>query len=373
MPKLVPYLTPQRIDRAIRARKGVERVELADGYYPGLSLRIGPLGALWVLRIRSVNGARARIALGRYPAMPLGEARRAAEERREDARQAKPYQNPTTLQHIVDLYNEAVGIGIPSWPKAQKRIERVLAPLLSVEVTSITAPQLQKTVDAYPSKTMAKQCVLSGRPMLKWGEKRGHVTFDASKIEPPRITSVRERVLTLDELKKIIPVITLEGNAYTRAALLMMLTCCRRDEAGLATWGEFDLEAEGGAVWVIDPKRRKKGTPIEIPLPGKAVALLRRVKRVDGQVELFGRLNDWDAWQKRMFEKTGTSDWHRHDLRRTGATIMAGLGVAPHVIEAVLGHKHLGTQLGSVYNKNRYLPEHKDALEKLARHYYNLR
>ena len=56
--------------------------------------------------------------------------------------------------------------------------------------------------------------------------------------------------------------------------------------------------------------------------------------------------------------------WRLHDLRRTCASGMAALDIAPHVIEAVLNHKS-GTIKGvaAVYNRHRYAAEKRHALE----------
>ena len=39
---------------------------------------------------------------------------------------------------------------------------------------------------------------------------------------------------------------------------------------------------------------------------------------------------------------------------------------APHIVETVLGHAEPHSQLASVYNKSKYLPEHRAALQLLA-------
>ena len=51
----------------------------------------------------------------------------------------------------------------------------------------------------------------------------------------------------------------------------------------------------------------------------------------------------------------GTSDWRFHDLRRTTATGLADLGIAPHIVEAVLNHIS-GSKGGiaGVYNRSKY-------------------
>src|ERR1700722_3920546 len=60
--------------------------------------------------------------------------------------------------------------------------------------------------------------------------------------------------------------------------------------------------------------------------------------------------------------------WTFHDLRRTAASGMAGIGIAPHVVEAVLNHKS-GTIKGvaAVYNRYSYATEKRQALDAWAR------
>jgi integrase len=49
------------------------------------------------------------------------------------------------------------------------------------------------------------------------------------------------------------------------------------------------------------------------------------------------------------------ADYTPHDLRRTYASRLADLGVAPHVIEKLLDHKMVGVM--AVYNRAEYWPE----------------
>src|SRR5262249_43715923 len=61
--------------------------------------------------------------------------------------------------------------------------------------------------------------------------------------------------------------------------------------------------------------------------------------------------------------------WTHHDLRRSAATKMAELGIAPHIIEAVLnhisGHK---SGVAGIYNRASYTEEKKRALQRWADH-----
>jgi hypothetical protein len=77
-------------------------------------------------------------------------------------------------------------------------------------------------------------------------------------------------------------------------------------------------------------------------------------------------LGQWDHATRQIMVASGTSGWHRHDLRRTGATLLGELGVEPHVIEAALNHQHIGSPLASLYNRARYRTQVADALQRLA-------
>ena len=56
-------------------------------------------------------------------------------------------------------------------------------------------------------------------------------------------------------------------------------------------------------------------------------------------------------------------------LRRSAATGMASIGIAPHVVDKILNHstgKISG--IAAIYNRFGYLPERKDALERWSEH-----
>ena len=77
-------------------------------------------------------------------------------------------------------------------------------------------------------------------------------------------------------------------------------------------------------------------------------------------------MSNWDRETKKLHAASGTSGWHRHDLRRTAATMLGDLGVAPHVVSVVLGHTHIADGATAVYARSRYQQEHQEALQMLA-------
>ena len=65
-----------------------------------------------------------------------------------------------------------------------------------------------------------------------------------------------------------------------------------------------------------------------------------------------------------LSEGRGLDPWVVHDLRRSMATHMERLGVAPHIIEVCLGHTLKG--IGATYRHYSYLPEKTAALQLWA-------
>jgi hypothetical protein len=66
-------------------------------------------------------------------------------------------------------------------------------------------------------------------------------------------------------------------------------------------------------------------------------------------------------------------EWILHDLRRTAATGMASLKIAPHVVDKILNHS-AGTIRGvaAVYNRFQYLDDRAAALEAWGNYVENL-
>ena len=57
--------------------------------------------------------------------------------------------------------------------------------------------------------------------------------------------------------------------------------------------------------------------------------------------------------------------WTPHDLRRTGATLMAELGVLPDVVERCLNHTEQ-TKMKRIYQRSQYEAAMREAWQKLG-------
>ena len=79
-----------------------------------------------------------------------------------------------------------------------------------------------------------------------------------------------------------------------------------------------------------------------------------------------GPISNWDRETKALQEASGTEGWTRHDLRRTGATMLGEMGELPDIIEAALNHVSIHSPLAATYNRSRYRPQVAMALQRLA-------
>jgi integrase len=225
---------------------------------------------------------------------------------------------------------------------------------------------LQLLADRWTSASSAARAVRVLRPCLKWSERRGFVPPGTSNLEQPAADGKRERVVTADELKAIWPFLR---GAHGTVIRWLLWTGCRLNEAAGMTWDEIN-----GDLWTIPAARSKNGRQRVVPLPTQAVDLLTRGndRRSDGAATLVfpsqggGILSNWDRETKRLQRLSGTSEWHRHDLRRTIATMLGDLGFAPHVVSVVLGHAHIAEGATAIYARSRYRMEHRNALQALA-------
>jgi integrase len=231
------------------------------------------------------------------------------------------------------------------------------------------------------------------------GEERLTVN-PAAGLPPQADEAPRDRVLTDAELKALwggllapiglkkparkdstetVPLYV--GRPLAIAVQLCALLLQRRNEIAGMSLGELDLDR---GVWTIPAARMKGGQAHVVPLPPKAVELIREAIELakDGRDKsppvVFPGARDPevpirpDSVTHAMRDIMAALDLKNaspHDLRRTGATNLASerLAVAPFIVSKVLGHR---SDLGGAaavtlahYALHDYAPEKRRALE----------
>jgi integrase len=204
-------------------------------------------------------------------------------------------------------------------------------------------------------KTFLRWCV--GRAMLDHSPAEG--------IPLPTKEVPRDRVLTDDELARVLVAAREIGGPYGGIVELLALTGQRRAEAARCVWDEIDLQSR---IWTLPNQRTKNAKLHIVHLSDQAIAVLGRAKRKGSLVfSLTGAcpFQDFGDAKRELDAKSGVSGWRLHDLRRTCVSGMAALGVAPHVADKILNHQS-GTISGvaAVYQRHQFLAEREEALER---------
>ena len=406
-------MTETAIAKALKDAQERGRFDLADAGCEGLRLRVTPAGSTtWILACRDKHGRMRRFTLGSYSrqegGIGIADARIAARAMREKVREGA---DPTaerrrdrdigkaakagigTLAAVLDSYGEAVGNQQKAWPESRKRIDVVFKALLGKPIAALTLGEMQLAADKYSYPKSSAFAVRTIRPALKWAAApgRSYLAAQLANLATPATVERRKRILSRTELAALLPTLRASCRPYAAALHFMLLTLTRRQETCSAQWRDVDWKA--GTFSIRDTKN---GEPHLIPLPRQAVALLRaRLPKDDTGATIDpapdtlifatstgGALPNWDREAKRLIvasglatenEKTGEVTmkdgsliFTRHDLRRTGATMLGEMGELPDIIEAALNHVSIHSPLAATYNRSRYRPQVAAALQRLA-------
>jgi integrase len=215
------------------------------------------------------------------------------------------------------------------------------------------------------------------RTLFAWAAARGLINTDPTTGVLSRAKErPRDRVLSDPEIRLFWDCAERAGWPFSGILRLLLLTAQRETEVAGMTWAELNLAER---TWTIPGRRTKNGKAHVVHLSEAAVEVIEVLPRVGSSalvfpsrngttVSTFGRAKT--RIDAAMAAETGSeiAPWVLHDVRRTATTIMARLGIAPHVADKVLNHSS-GTIRGvaAIYNQHQYLDERKAALEALGR------
>ena len=173
----------------------------------------------------------------------------------------------------------------------------------------------------------------------------------------------RDRTLSGVELRAVLK--ALGQDQFSDIIRLLILTAQRREEIGGLRWSEVDFDR---GLIVLPPARTKNKRQHELPISNQAKAILER-QPSKGEFVFGRRFTNWSGHKADLDLRLNCNGWRLHDLRRTAATMMAELGILPHIIEAILNHVS-GHRAGvaGIYNRAKYQADRRDALERWGEH-----
>src|SRR5262249_1425398 len=375
---------PKRLtDIAIRNMKpGPRSRDVPDGGCNGLYLILQPSGhRAFAVRYR-IDNRQFKMTLGAYPKLPLAEARKLAITAREEAAQGV---NPSAaakakriaadaakLDTVVAVCEKCLDLKGPKLRTAdqQRAILRRLVystPLGSMPIESVKRSDVVRLLDRIEAQNgacTADTVLAMLRRTFHWHELRsdefrspivrGMGRYDAKAARG-------HRILTDDELRSVWQ--ATEDHAtvpYSALVRLLLLTAARRNEIAGMTWREIE-----DGIWTLPAERSKNKSEIVRPLSKAAMAIIDERPRIQDAPWLLttthlGPITGFSMPMAALLEKSGTSGWHLHDLRRTARSLMSRAKVNQDVAERGLGHA-LPT-IRSIYDKHDFVEEMRDAL-----------
>lgn len=341
----IPPLTDLRI-RSLPFEDGQRDYPDKDGLF----LRVGKCTKTFMLTIRKGN-SRQRVSLGHYPSLSLSKARTKSADLRAEARMRKSEPHALTFKEALEQF---LRLHVPTQRRlTQRECTRILTTRFTAleprRLTDLKTSELATLLDGIQAPSEKRNAFVWLRVFLNWCYQRGYLDMNPiSRIKSIKASPSRDRVLSDLELVKVWNAsYELNSGEYGALVRLCILTGQRRGQ-----WQQFRpefLEAET-ITWPASVMKGNK--PHTIPLTDL-------IKREIGNHTFKGWNEDY---QKRSLDRlAGIPHFTIHDLRRTVATHLAELGIAPHIIEHLLAHA-TGTAISRTYNRATYLPEMRAAL-----------
>lgn len=376
--------------KAVLNKSHSDVFEMTDGL--GLSARVSKTGKVrWQYRYK-VDGRNKRMDLGAYPDLSLSNAREIHQQCRGWLAQGYDPKHQLALSRDQTLKPVSVKEAMEYWlvnyaednranaAKHRAQFERHIYPYIGhfpleqtetrhwVECFERIRKGMGGRQKAAP--VAAGYVMQNAKQALRYCRVRRFAVSRA--LDDLTISDVgskqqkKDRVLSDQELVDVWRLAIENGNfdnQYYRDLLRLLITFgARTQEVRLSTWSEWDFE-EG--IWTVPRANSKSNEKIVRPIPEELIPWLTALKgSAKGSEPVLGEVKTPEAvsqygrllW-KRLKHEEG---WTLHDLRRTLATRMNDLGIAPHIVEQLLGHSLGGVM--AIYNRSLYIPEKREAL-----------
>ncbi|MEN3812023.1 integrase arm-type DNA-binding domain-containing protein [Chromobacterium piscinae] len=376
-------------DLAIRQAKPQDKpYQLADG--ESLYLEVSPSGGkLWRFRFR-FQGKAGILALGKYPAVGLSDARQKAHEARVQLAQGiNPSQAKKEAKVVAQIAaTNAFELVAREWHEKQldrwtpDHARRVMDSLEidafpdlgKLPVPDLTAPLILNTIlkiEKRGAVETAQRVLQRISAIIRFAIQTGRATDNpaVNLVGAIRAKKVEHRpALPRGELCEFYRRLAAEPLYIpTRIAMhLLMLTFVRPGELRAARWEEFDEER---AEWRIPAERMKMREPHLVPLSRQALELLKELRPLTGKSALlFPAVTDL---KKPMSENTlgyamgrmgykGTAT--PHGFRALASTVLNEEGFDPDIIEKQLAHAERN-KVRAAYHRAEYLEERRKMMQ----------
>lgn len=371
----------------------------------GLFLEARESGSrLWRLKFR-LHGKERVLAIGKYPDVPLSEARKARDEARRligqgidpvaYQRMAKEAKATASRNTFESLAKDWIEDKAPNWTaghldKVCLRMKKNIYPFIGHRpIEEVTTPELLSVLKRIETRgavdtahRVRSYCEQMYAYAIASGKATRNVASDLKGAMRERTTSNYSSIEDPTDLRRLLNACDRDtGELRTVIALKLSIMLFQRPgEIRAMEWAELDLDK---ARWLIPPARmklRKKNKESKktaahiVPLPRQAVELLREmVPHTLGGRYVFG--NGRHA-KSPLSENTISKALRRMDFDREETTAHGFRHLAstqlndaqqwdPYVIEAQLSHQD-HDKIRAIYNKAKYMKQRVEMMQAWA-------
>ncbi|QKN45668.1 site-specific integrase [Escherichia coli] len=377
-------------DKKLKALLGSEReapIMIADG--EGLSVKkVSKQGNVsWVFsyRLGGRGSKLERLTLGRYPDMPLKLAREKREQCRQwlagglDPKTEIELSTEETLKPVT--VKDALEYWLVNYARRKRSDEALVRAQLRKHIYPrlgrypITRCETRHWVACFDEINQTKPMTAGrmfqiSKQALRFCKVRRYAASDALAFltiqDVGQPSGQRDRVLSDSELADVWRCTDSDDQQpyYSRLLKMLVLFGARTMEVRLSRWSEWDFTSW---IWTVPKEHSKTREKIVRSIPEAIRPWLEELKRETGKTGLLlGEDRTRQAVSlkgRRLFKDFHHNEpWTLHDLRRTFSTGLNNMGIAPHIVELLLGHALPGVM--AIYNRSLYLPEKLDALNK---------
>lgn len=355
-------------DTAIRNLKPREKpYKVAD--FDGLFVLVKPSGSrLWQFKYR-IGGKEKLLSICPYPETSLAQARAKRDaarsmvangvdpsEAKQEQKRRSQVQDRVTFAAQAREYLDKIrreGRADMTMRKLEWLLGMAIDDLGERPIAEISAPEVLRClrkVEARGTHETARRLRSTMGTVFRFAVASGIATTDPTyalrdALVRPKATP-RAAIIEPVELGKLLRAIAgYTGQAVTKIALeLLALLVPRPGELRQARWSEFDLAA---AVWLVPAERMKMRRPHRVPLPDRALTLLKDLKALTGHTEFV--LPSLVSVKRVMSENTlntalrrmgyGAEEMTAHGFRASFSTLANESGLwNPDAIERALAH-----------------------------------
>lgn len=359
----------------------------------GFGIRIAPSGRKTFIYYYRMPGEskKRRLTIGIYPVISLAEAHKEYAAARAMVAQGIDPGTKTVADRIEERKAPTVAIlaeeYMEKWAKPRKRSWSEDARILQKDVLpawghrkakDITRRDVIRLLDGIVDRgagIMANRTLAVVRKMFNFAVNRDIVPLSPClAVRSPAPEQRRDRVLTTDEICAFWNALAgakrmAEGTKL--AFKLQLVTGQRKAEIVSAAWDEIDFTDKW---WTIPPEKAKNKMTHRVPLSPLALELLQAAKNITGDSPWIFPSPRTDrhitpeavdhALQRSGLKALGFT-FVPHDLRRTAASHMTGMGISRLVVSKILNHVERGVT--AIYDRHSYDLEKRQALESWGR------